>query len=82
MLDIIIVNWNVRDLLADCLRSVEADVARSGLAAEIWVVDNASHDGSVEMLRRDFPQVRLIASEQNLGFAGGNNAAFGLCGGK
>ena len=75
MLDIIIVNWNVRDLLADCLRSVEADVARSGLAAEIWVVDNASHDGSVEMLRRDFPQVRLIASEQNLGFAGGNNAA-------
>lgn len=73
-LAVIIVNWNVRDMLAACLRSVEADLAASGLAGQIWVVDNASHDGSVEMIRRDFPQVCLIASEQNLGFAGGNNA--------
>jgi hypothetical protein len=74
-LAIVIVNWNVRDMLAACLRSVEADLAASRLTGQIWVVDNASNDGSVEMLRRDFPQVCLIASEQNLGFAGGNNAA-------
>jgi hypothetical protein len=72
---IVIVNWNVRDMLADCLRSVQADAAHSQLAAEIWVVDNASTDDSVAMLRRDFPEVRLIASPTNLGFAGGNNAA-------
>lgn len=74
-LAVIIVNWNVRDLLAACLRSVEADLAASGLAGQIWVVDNASSDDSVSMLRRDFPQVKLIACDQNLGFAGGNNAA-------
>ncbi|MCQ3972438.1 MAG: glycosyltransferase family 2 protein [Anaerolineae bacterium] len=74
-LAVIIVNWNVRDLLAACLRSVEADLAASGLAGQIWVVDNASSDDSVTMLRRDFPQVQLIPCNQNLGFAGGNNAA-------
>ncbi len=74
-LAIIIVNWNVCDLLAACLRSVEADLAASQLSGQIWVVDNASTDGSVALLRRDFPQVQLIASEKNLGFAGGNNAA-------
>jgi N-acetylglucosaminyl-diphospho-decaprenol L-rhamnosyltransferase len=74
-LAIIIVNWNVRDLLAACLRSVQADLSASYLSAEIWVVDNASSDGSVDMLRRDFPDIHLIASQQNLGFAAGNNAA-------
>lgn len=74
-LAVIIVSWNVRDLLADCLRSVQADLSRSGLAGQIWVVDNASTDGTVEMLRRNFPNARVIASVQNLGFAGGNNAA-------
>ena len=74
-LAIIIVNWNVRDLLVTCLRSVEADLAASQLSGQIWVVDNASTDDSVALLRRDFPQVQLIASDKNLGFAGGNNAA-------
>jgi len=74
-LAIIIVNWNVRDLLANCLSAVQADVANSRLSSEIWVVDNGSTDGSVEMLRQDFPQVKLIASPKNLGFAAGNNAA-------
>lgn len=74
-LAIIIVNWNVRGLLSACLRTVQADIQRSNLAAQVWVVDNASTDGSVEMLRRDFPQVKLIASPKNLGFAAGNNAA-------
>lgn len=74
-LAIIIVNWNVREMLAACLRSVQAELAGSGLAAKIWIVDNASTDGSVEMLRHDFPDIELIASDRNLGFAAGNNAA-------
>ncbi len=76
-LAIIIVSWNVKKLLADCLRSVFDDLAGGSreLAAQVWVVDNASADGSVEMVRRDFPAVKLIASDTNLGFAGGNNAA-------
>jgi GT2 family glycosyltransferase len=74
-LAIVIVNWNVRDLLVACLRAVEADLTASRLSGQIWVVDNASSDDSVALLRRDFPQVQLIASDKNLGFAGGNNAA-------
>jgi N-acetylglucosaminyl-diphospho-decaprenol L-rhamnosyltransferase len=74
-LAVIIVSWNVKAMLADCLRSIQADLAGEQLKAEIWVVDNASHDGSAEMVAREFPEVRLIASRENLGFAGGNNAA-------
>lgn len=74
-LAVIIVNWNVKDLLRDCLTSALADIAAANLAAEIRVVDNASTDDSVAMVRAEFPQVRLIAGEANLGFAGGNNAA-------
>lgn len=79
-LAVIIVSWNVCELLAGCLRSVQADLARSGLSGQIWVVDNASQDDSVAMLRRDFPEVHLVASDTNLGFAGGNNAALRLLG--
>jgi N-acetylglucosaminyl-diphospho-decaprenol L-rhamnosyltransferase len=74
-LAIIIVNWNVRDMLAACLRTAQADLIVSKLSAQIWVVDNASTDDSVAMLHRDFSEVYLIASQKNLGFAGGNNAA-------
>jgi len=74
-LAVLIVNWNVRDLLRTCLSSVYADLANSKLDAEVWVVDNASQDGSPAMLRADFPQVHLIVSPSNLGFAGGNNLA-------
>ena len=74
-LAIIIVSWNVRDLLAGCLHSIQADVAGNQISVDIWVVDNASTDGSVEMVRHDFPGVNLITSEQNLGFAKANNAA-------
>ncbi len=74
-LAIVIVSWNVRDLLAACLRSLFADLERWGGAAEVWVVDNASTDGTPEMVTRDFPAVRLIASPENLGFAAGNNLA-------
>jgi N-acetylglucosaminyl-diphospho-decaprenol L-rhamnosyltransferase len=74
-LAIITVSYNTRELLADCLESALAGLDRSGLSGEIWVVDNASPDGSAEMVRNHFPTVRLIAHEVNLGFAAGNNLA-------
>jgi N-acetylglucosaminyl-diphospho-decaprenol L-rhamnosyltransferase len=75
-LGIVIVSWNVRDLLAACLESVIASLSTldSSLSTEIIVIDNASTDGSADMVRGHFPQVKLIISERNLGFAGGNNA--------
>jgi N-acetylglucosaminyl-diphospho-decaprenol L-rhamnosyltransferase len=72
-LSIVIVNYNVRDLLRDCLRSLQPDLAR--LRAEVWVVDNASVDGSAEMVASEFPWVRLIASSWNRGYGAGNNLA-------
>ena len=74
-LTIVIVSWNVRDLLRRCLQSIEAEARRAidGLALEIVVVDNASSDGSVEMVRAEFPHVRLVANEENRGFTVANN---------
>jgi GT2 family glycosyltransferase len=72
-LSVIIVNWNVRTLLERCLRSVIESAQRGGLQCEIVVVDNASTDGSTEMVQRLFPSVELIRSEANLGFARANN---------
>jgi GT2 family glycosyltransferase len=70
-LSIIIVNWNVCDLLRRCLASIEAN--RSALSLEVIVVDNASSDESVPMVEQEFPQVHLITSRENLGYTGGNN---------
>jgi GT2 family glycosyltransferase len=64
--------------LRACLNSVYADLAASGIEAQVWVVDNASQDDSQSMLRSDFTQVHLIASEKNLGFGGGNNLGLSL----
>lgn len=75
LVSIIIVNWNVRDLLRSCLKSVETSIRRPREAYEVIVVDNDSADDSVAMLREEFPQVRLIESKKNLGFGGGNNLA-------
>ncbi len=77
-LSIIIVNWNTRDLLAACLESIErsllsGDGIGAGPETEIIVVDNGSTDGTVEMLRRDYPNVRLIENRENVGFARANN---------
>ncbi|MGD2177571.1 MAG: glycosyltransferase family 2 protein [Anaerolineae bacterium] len=74
-LAVVIVSWNVRELLASCLRSLFNDLERSGLTAAVWVVDNASTDGTPEMVANVFPQVDLITSDENLGFAAGNNLA-------
>jgi GT2 family glycosyltransferase len=73
-LSIVIVNWNSAALLRDCLRSIYATA--SALEFEVIVIDNASFDGSELMVRREFPAVRFIQSDQNLGFAGANNVAF------
>ena len=72
-LTVVIVSWNVRELLAACLRSLFDDLARSGIGANIWVVDNASADDTPAMVRDVFPAVHLIASDENLGFAAANN---------
>ena len=71
----VIVSWNVRGLLAACLRSLFTDLESWGLDAEIWVVDNASSDGTPGMVEEMWPEVRLIANEENLGFVKGNNLA-------
>jgi GT2 family glycosyltransferase len=72
-LAIVIVNYNTRAMLRDCLSSLSADAPRHPRA--IWVVDNASSDGSAAMLRAEFPQVRLIANTHNGGYAYANNLA-------
>lgn len=72
-LSIVIVNWNTRDMLRDCLASVEAGLG--DLRAEVWVVDNGSTDGSVQMMMAEFPNLRLIANPDNRGFAAANNQA-------
>lgn len=72
-LAIIIVSYNVRDLLRRCLRSIALSCTNSGLRPVTIVVDNASEDGSAAMVRAEFPDVQVIALDQNVGFAGGNN---------
>jgi GT2 family glycosyltransferase len=78
---ILVVSFNTRELLRQCLRSVLVECERlpAGSTAEILVVDNASNDGSPEMVEGEFAaassSVRLIRSAINLGFAGANNLA-------
>lgn len=72
-LSIIIVNWKVKDLLEKCLESIFEQT--KNISFEVFVVDNNSGDGSVEMAREKFPQIDLTASAENLGFAKGNNLA-------
>jgi GT2 family glycosyltransferase len=77
---IVIVSYNIRELLLKCLRSVYA--ALGDQTAEVWVVDNASTDDSVEQLRREFSQVKLIVNDTNLGFSRANNQAMRQAQGK
>lgn len=73
VLTIQIVNWNAREPLRAALSSILANPPR--FAYEILVLDNASSDGSVQMLEKEFPEVKLIVSESNLGFSKGHNLA-------
>lgn len=66
-----VVSWNTRELLAACLESLREDAARG--IADVWVVDNASSDGSAALVRERFPWVKLIASTENLGFGAAVN---------
>ncbi|MDQ6678892.1 MAG: glycosyltransferase [Acidobacteriota bacterium] len=72
---VVIPNWNGRDLLAKYLPSVTEAMAGNP-SNEILVVDNGSHDGSAEFVRQNFPLVRVLGLERNLGFGGGSNAGF------
>ena len=77
-LSIVTVSYNVSGLLAECLRAVYDSLAGSALRFEVWVIDNASKDDSVERVRREFPQAQLVANEQNRGFAAANNQGIRL----
>ncbi|MEB3197574.1 MAG: glycosyltransferase family 2 protein [Candidatus Sericytochromatia bacterium] len=79
VLSIVVVNWNTQDLLRRCLQTV---IEQTRVSHEVWVVDNGSSDGSPEMLRREFPQVHLIANPDNRGFAAANNQALRLASGE
>ncbi len=70
-LAIVIVNYNTRDLLRDCLRSIQQ--SDGNLAMQVVVVDNCSSDGSVEMVRREHPWAQVIACDRNGGYAWANN---------
>src|SRR5690606_13092682 len=78
-ISIIVVNYNVRYFLHLCLQSLEAAI--KGLEGEIIVVDNASEDGSVTMIQTHFPQIRLIANTENVGFGRACNQGINLAAG-
>lgn len=73
MLSILIVNWNTREHLERCLASIRSHAPQTPY--EIVVVDNASTDGSADMVRDRYPEVNLIRCEENVGYAKGNNVA-------
>lgn len=79
-LSIVIVNYNVKYFLEQCLYSVRAAI--TGLDAEVWVVDNHSTDGSIEYLRPRFPEVNFIENQDNPGFAKANNQAIRMSSGE
>jgi GT2 family glycosyltransferase len=77
---VIIVNWNTKDILQNCLDSIYPTI--DNLSCEIIVVDNASSDGSTEMLQERYPQVIKIYNQDNRGFGAANNQAFAIMKGK
>src|SRR5690606_13913442 len=79
-LTVIIVNYNVSYFLEQCLHSVLR--ASENMDCEVFVIDNDSVDGSVEMVRQKFPWVKLIANKENLGFSKANNQAMRIATGR
>ncbi|HID62291.1 MAG TPA: glycosyltransferase, partial [Anaerolineae bacterium] len=73
MTSVVIVNWNGKHYLPSCLMSLRKQVYQD---LEIILVDNGSSDGSVDFVRENFPEVEVIESSVNLGFAAGNNLGF------
>lgn len=80
ILSIIIVNWNTRNILRDCLESVYSGTKK--VQFEIIVIDNASTDDSVAMVKSNFPQVVLIENSENRGFAAANNQGMAIAKGR
>jgi GT2 family glycosyltransferase len=80
-LSVIILSYNTQNFLQDCLRSIEK-VDKKGLGIEIIVVDNASQDDSAKVVKKDFPQVKLMVNKKNLGFSAGNNRGIAKASGK
>lgn len=80
-LSVIILNYNTKELLKDCLNSIKK-AKKNNYSWEIIVVDNASTDGSAEMVKKEFPEMKLIVNEKNLGFAAGNNVGVKKSSGK
>jgi N-acetylglucosaminyl-diphospho-decaprenol L-rhamnosyltransferase len=74
-LAVVIVSWNVRELLRKCLVSLLADIDNAGVAARVMVVDSASADQSAQMVQSEFASVEITASTENIGFVRGNNLA-------
>lgn len=79
-LSIVIVSWNVYDQLKENLSRIF--LSETGFKFEVFVVDNASHDNTVDMVKHEFPQVQLIANQANLGFSAANNQALRLATGE
>lgn len=79
-LSIIIVSWNTREMTRDCLATVAS--GHGDLKVEVFVVDNASTDGSADMVAAEFPDVHLIRNADNRGFAAANNQAFARASGR
>jgi hypothetical protein len=77
---VVIVNWNTRDVLRDCLASVYTNT--KNIRFEVIVIDNASSDGSAEMVRGEFPHVILLMNPRNLGFATANNQGMSVANGR
>ncbi len=77
---VVIVSWNTKDLLRKCLNSILDQTL--GVSFEVWVIDNASSDGSPEMVAKDFPTIKLIRNKRNLGFAAANNEAIVVSSGR
>ena len=77
---IIIVSWNTKDFLLRCIESVAANT--SGVDYEIWIVDNASVDGSIPAIREAFPTVNIIGNSQNFGFGNANNQGINASAGR
>lgn len=75
LVSVIIISYNTRDITLGCLRALFAELETVAGGAEVWVVDNASRDGSAAAVRGNYPAVRLVENSHNLGFGAANNVA-------
>ena len=74
-LAVVVVTWNNEDVIAPALSSLLKDLKTSGLSYQVWLVDSASDDGTVSLVRESFGELKLVACEDNIGFSASNNLA-------